>query len=73
MLEIHIPGKEPVQTEFVGRIGNVLIFADKNSRPIATGEFTGAGELTDLGISYEELDRRLNLNTNPDPSPEVSV
>lgn len=63
MPEIHIPGKKPVQTEFVGEVDGVLVFADKNSRPIVTGEFTGADELTDLGISYGELDKILKLDS----------
>jgi hypothetical protein len=65
MQEIHIPGKGPVQTEFVGEVESVLVFADENSRPIVTGKFTGADELTDLGISYGELDKILKLDSKP--------
>lgn len=65
MPEIHIPGKRPVQTEFVGEVDGALVFADENSRPIVTGEFTGADELTDLGISYGELDKILKSDSKP--------
>ncbi len=68
MSEIDIPGKGPVQTEFVGKVGKALVFADHNSLPILTGEHTGADELTDLGITYRELDRILKSNANPHPS-----
>lgn len=71
MSEIDVPGKGLVQTEFVGKVGNALVFADHNSRSILTGEHTGADELTDLGISYRELDRILKSSANPHPS-EVS-
>lgn len=65
MSEIYISGRGSVQAEFVGKVEGVLVFADENSWPIVTGEFTGADELTDLGISYGELDKILKSDSKP--------
>jgi hypothetical protein len=53
---IFTPEKGFVEMEPVCKIEGVLIFADNNTRRILTREFTGADELTELGISYRDLD-----------------
>lgn len=68
MTEIDIPGKGTFKAEFVDKVGSALVFADHNSLPIVTGECTGADELTDLGISYRELDKILKSDIDPHPS-----
>lgn len=56
---VYIEGRGLMPMEPVCRIGSTPVYADGNTQGVVTGEFTGADELTDLGITYRELDKIL--------------
>ena len=66
-IEIHTSGMGKVQG-FVGRVGDAEIFAAPTTLLIATGEDSGADELTNIGLTYREIDKILKSDSESDPS-----